>query len=79
MILRFTIVAAAALLAIAVSAEAKSTKDCQKEWAANKAPLTAAGRTQAAFMADCTGKTSALAPVRRAAPAPVKKEEKSGY
>jgi hypothetical protein len=72
MFMRFTVAAAAAaLLALAVSAEAKSTKDCQKEWAANKASLTAAGQTQKAFMAQCTGKGSAAVPV--------KKEEKSGY
>jgi hypothetical protein len=54
-----------ALLALAVSAEAKSTKDCQKDWAANKTTLAAAGQTQKAFMATCTGKTSAVTPVKK--------------
>jgi len=81
MILRLTLAAAAAaLFALAVSAEAKSTNNCQKDWAANKAALTAAGQTQKAFMAQCAGKTSAFAPIKKAAPAPAKKEtEKSGY
>ena len=57
--------ATVALVAFAVSAEAKSTKDCQKEWAANKTSLTAAGQTQKAFMATCTGKTSAVTPVKK--------------
>jgi hypothetical protein len=73
MILRLTLAAAAAaLFVLAVSAEAKSTKDCQKDWAANKASLTAAGQTQKAFMAQCTGKGSAAVPVK-------KETEKSGY
>jgi hypothetical protein len=73
MIMRLTITAAAAaLLALAVSAEAKTTKDCQKDWTANKASLTAAGQTQKAFMAQCTGKGSAAAPAKQ-------EKEKSGY
>jgi hypothetical protein len=77
MILRFIVAAAAAaLVAVAVSvpfaAEAKSTKDCQKEWAANKTALTAAGQTQKGYMAECTGKTTSAA-------APSKKEDKGGY
>jgi hypothetical protein len=71
MILRLTL-AAAALFALVASAEAKSTKDCQKDWAANKASLTATGQTQKAFMAQCTGKGSAAVPVK-------KETEKSGY
>jgi hypothetical protein len=39
-------------------AQQKTAKACQKEWAANKAALTASGKTQKAYIAECTGKTA---------------------
>ncbi|MGE3159588.1 MAG: hypothetical protein AB7E84_06035 [Xanthobacteraceae bacterium] len=46
--------AVAVALAWAVpSAEAKTRKECNAEWTANKATETAAGKTRKAFVAEC--------------------------
>ena len=48
--------AVAVALAWAVpSADAKTRKECNAEWTANKATATAAGKTRQAFIAECLG------------------------
>ena len=37
------------------SAEAKTRKECNAEWRANKATATAAGKTRRVFVAECLG------------------------
>ena len=33
----------------------KTTKECRQEWAANRAAIAAAGKTQRVFVAECRG------------------------
>jgi hypothetical protein len=37
-------------------ASAKTIKDCQKEWRADKVAMRAAGKTEKAYVAECRGK-----------------------
>jgi hypothetical protein len=72
-----TALATATLVSLALAsapALAKTAKDCRKEWQADKAAMQAAGKTEKAYVAECSGKTTAAAK-----PAPVKvKEDKGG-
>jgi len=76
--MRTQIVAAIAttlLVGLAVSsapASAKTAKDCQKEWRADKAAMQAAGKTEKAYVAGC--KTAA----NPATPATPPAKESSG-
>ena len=48
--------ALAAFLALgAAGAQQKTTKECRQEWAANRAGVAAAGKTQRVFLAECRG------------------------
>jgi hypothetical protein len=44
-----------------VPALAKTKKDCTKEWQADKAAMQAAGKTEKAYVAECTGKAAVKA------------------
>jgi hypothetical protein len=46
------------MLAPPASAQQKSAKACQKDWAANTAALQASGKTEKAYIAECTGKAA---------------------
>jgi hypothetical protein len=75
----FTAIATTMLASLALSsapASAKTAKDCQKEWRADKAAMQAAGKTEKAYVAECRG--TPAKPKAAAAPAKVK-EEKGGY
>ena len=43
-------------------AAAKTIKDCQKEWQADKIAMKAAGKTEKAYVAECRGSPQAAAP-----------------
>jgi hypothetical protein len=49
-------VLAGAWIATAPAAQAKTIRECDAEWSANKAALQAAGKTRQAFMAECRGR-----------------------
>ena len=73
-----TAVAAATLASLALAAApafAKTTKECRKEWQTDKAAMQAAGKTEKAFVAECSPPKAAAA---KPAPASVK-EDKGGY
>jgi hypothetical protein len=73
----FTAIAATMLVGLAVSsapAFAKTAKACQKEWRADKVAMQAAGKTEKAYVAECSGKTAKPA----AAAAPDKGEKGGG-
>jgi hypothetical protein len=58
----FTAIATTMLVSLALSsapAFAKTGKDCQKEWRADKVAMQAAHKTEKAYVAECTGKTAA--------------------
>lgn len=69
-----TLVPLAAILALAsfpAAAQQKTLKQCNEEWAANKASIQASGKTKNAFVAECRGQPTAAAPKpSRAAPKP---------
>jgi hypothetical protein len=46
------------VLAPVASAQQKSAKACQKDWAANRAALQASGKTEKAYIAECTAKAA---------------------
>jgi hypothetical protein len=73
----FAVLASAMLAGLALTsppASAKTVKACQQEWQADKAAMQAAGKTEKAYVAECSGKATAAAK-----PAPVKvKEDKGG-
>ena len=55
-------IATTLLVGLAVSsapASAKTAKDCTKEWRADKVAMRAAGKTEKAYVAECTGKAAA--------------------
>ncbi len=57
----FTAIGTTMLVSLALAcapALAKTAKDCQKEWRADKA-AQAAGKTEKAYVAECTGKAAA--------------------
>jgi hypothetical protein len=59
-------VACTALIAIALNctpanAQQKTAKQCNAEWAANKAAIQASGKTKKAFVAECRGTAAATA------------------
>ena len=65
-ILAFSTLAAALLVSLALApapASAKTVKDCQKEWQADKAAMQAAGKTEKAYVAEC--RTAAAAPAAK--------------
>jgi hypothetical protein len=69
----------ASLTLAAAPASAKTVKQCQAEWRADKVAMQAAGKTEKAYVAECrtTAKPAAAA---AAAPAPKSpKEDKGGY
>ena len=60
-----TTLATAMLASLALAqapAAAKTIKDCQKEWRADKVAMQAAGKTEKAYVAECRGKPQAAAP-----------------
>jgi hypothetical protein len=59
----FTAMSLAMLVSLAVlvppaSAQQKTAKACQKDWAANKVAPQASGKTEKAYIAECSGKTA---------------------
>ncbi len=59
-----TALATALLAGLALApapAAAKTVKDCQKEWRADKVAMQAAGKTEKAYVADCRGKPAQAA------------------
>jgi len=51
-----TSLALAAFLALSpAGAQQKSRKECREEWAANRAAIATAGKTQRVFLAECRG------------------------
>ena len=72
----FTAIGTTMLVSLALAcapALAKTAKDCQKEWRADKAAMQAAGKTEKAYVAECKGKTAA-----KPAAAPAAKESSGG-
>jgi hypothetical protein len=72
----FSAVATTMLVSLAVAsapASAKTIKECQKEWRADKAANQAAGKTEKAYVAECRGAPSAAAPATKT------KDDKGGY
>jgi hypothetical protein len=64
-ILIVTAFATAMLASLALApapAAAKTIKDCQKEWQADKIAMKAAGKTEKAYVAECRGSPQAAAP-----------------
>jgi hypothetical protein len=62
----FTAIGTAMLVSLALAsapALAKTKKECTKEWQADKAAMQAAGKTEKAFVAECSGKATAAKPV----------------
>jgi hypothetical protein len=60
----FTTLATAMLASLALApapAAAKTIKDCQKEWQADKVAMKAAGKTEKAYVAECRGNSQAAA------------------
>ena len=75
-ILIVTASATAMLAGVALApapAAAKTIKDCQKEWQADKVAMKAAGKTEKAYVAECRGSPQA------AAPTPKDSGDKGGY
>ena len=76
----FAAIATTLLISLAVSsapASAKTAKDCQKEWRADKAAMQAAGKTEKAYVAECSGK--AAKPSTAVAPASKDKDKGGSY
>jgi len=63
------------LVLASAPAFAKTAKDCRKEWQADKAAMQAAGKTEKAYVAECSPPKATAA---KTAPAPAK-EDKGGY
>jgi hypothetical protein len=63
----------------AVPASAKTVKECQTAWRADKAAMQAAGKTEKAYVAECRGVAAAAKPAAAAASPPKVKEDKGGY
>jgi hypothetical protein len=62
----------------AMPASAKTVKECQTEWRADKVAMQAAGKTEKAYVAGC--RTPAAKPAAAAGATPPKvKEDKGGY
>jgi hypothetical protein len=80
--MRIRIVAALATATLAslalasAPASAKTVKQCQTEWRADKVAMQAAGKTEKVYVAECR---SAGKPAAAAATPPKVKEEKGGY
>ncbi len=65
----FTTFATAMLASLALAsapAAAKTIKDCQKEWRADKVAMQAAHKTEKAYVAECRGSPQAAAPTPKA-------------
>ena len=66
----FAALASSMLVGLAVAsvpASAKTVKECQKEWRADKAAMQAAGKTEKAYLTEChppAVKPAAAAPVK---------------
>jgi len=77
----FTAVATTMLASLALAsapASAKTATACKKEWQADKAAMQAAGKTEAAYIAEC--RTPAAKPSTAAATqTKYPKEDKGGY
>jgi hypothetical protein len=72
-----TALATATLVSLALAsapALAKTAKDCRKEWQADKAAMQAAGKTEKAYVAECSGKSAA-----KPAAAPAKEDKGGNY
>jgi hypothetical protein len=68
----FAALATSMLVGLAVAsvpASAKTIKDCQKEWRADKAAMQAAGKTEKAYLAECHPPAAKAAASPTAAPA----------
>jgi hypothetical protein len=68
----FTSLATAILVSLVLApapASAKTAKDCRKEWQADKAAMQAAGKTEKAYVAECSPPKPAKAAKPAAAPA----------
>ncbi|MBV8567140.1 MAG: hypothetical protein JO273_16935, partial [Methylobacteriaceae bacterium] len=63
-------VAISALTALASPATAKTSKECNTEYTANKAAIQASGQKKADFMTACKLGTEKVPPAANAAPAP---------
>jgi len=67
----FAALATSMLVGLAVSsapASAKTVKDCQKEWRADKVAMQAAGKTEKAYVAECHPPAAPKAAAKSAAP-----------
>ncbi len=76
----FTSLATAILVSLALApapASAKTAKDCKTEWQADKAAMQAAGKTEKAYVAECSPKPAKTAKASK--PATPVKEDKGGY
>ncbi|HEY4406632.1 MAG TPA: hypothetical protein VGN55_18460 [Xanthobacteraceae bacterium] len=74
----FAVLAGAMLAGLALTsppASAKTVKECQKEWQADKVAMQAAGKTEKAYVAECRGKPAATTASTKQPP----KEDKGGY
>jgi hypothetical protein len=73
-----TSLAAAILVSLALApapAAAKTAKECRTEWQADKVAMKAAGKTEKAYVAECSPKPEKTAKAAKPA-APEKKPEK---
>jgi hypothetical protein len=64
------LICSAAMLGLAslpAAAQQKTVKQCNDEWAANKASIQASGKTKKAFVAECRGQAAVRAPKPSAA------------
>jgi hypothetical protein len=78
----FTSLATAIIVGLALApapASAKTATDCKKEWQADKAAMQAAGKTEKAYVAECSPpKPAKSAKAAKPAAAPEKVNDK-GY
>jgi hypothetical protein len=85
----FTSLATAIVLSLALApapASAKTAKECKKEWQADKAAMQAAGKTEKAYVAECSPKPEKTAKAdkppkapKAAKPAPAKEDKGGNY
>jgi hypothetical protein len=87
----FTSLATAIIVGLALApapASAKTAKDCKKEWQADKVAMQAAGKTEKAYVAECSPKPEKTAKAEKApktprvakpAAAPAKEDKGGNY
>jgi hypothetical protein len=85
----FTSLATAIVVSLALApapASAKTATECKKEWRADKAAMQAAGKTEKAYVAECSPKPEKTAKAEKppkapkaAKSAPVKEDKGGNY